>query len=75
MGTEKAMVPFRGRPLVLSVLDVLARVGDEVIASVTADPSDDLVRTLGGSVTIVPDREPGMGPVGGLLSALPVVRG
>lgn len=75
MGMEKALASFRGRPLVLWVLDVLSRVGDEVVASVSTTPSDDLVRTLGGSVTIVPDQRSNMGPVGGLLSSFRMVHG
>jgi molybdopterin-guanine dinucleotide biosynthesis protein A len=75
IGVEKALVDFRGKPLVQWVLDVLSRVGDEVVASVSTTPSEGLVHALGRSVIIVPDRRPGMGPVEGLISAFGVVRG
>jgi molybdopterin-guanine dinucleotide biosynthesis protein A len=75
MGKEKAMASFRGRPLVLSVLEVLVQVADEVVVSVAKDPSHELVHTLGDSVTIVPDLRPGMGPVGGLMASFPLAGG
>ena len=75
IGMEKALVDFRGKPMVQWVLDVLSRVGDEVVASVSTTPSEGLVHALGGSVIIVPDRRPGMGPVEGLLSTFRVARG
>jgi len=75
MGTEKALVPFKGRPMVHWSISILSQVADELIVSVSPTPSEGLLRTLGSSVKIVKDERPGMGPLHGLISSFRVVRG
>lgn len=66
MGQDKALRPFLGRPLIDRVVDRLAPAADELLIS-TNRP--DLFGGLGGR--LVEDFFPGLGPLGGLLSAFP----
>ena len=59
MGAEKALIPFRGRPLVLWSMSVLDKVAQELIVSVSPDPSEELLGALVPSATIVRDERPG----------------
>jgi molybdopterin-guanine dinucleotide biosynthesis protein A len=58
MGRDKARLPFRGGDLVSTVADAVARAAGNV--------------TLVGhaELTAIPDRYPGEGPLGGILTAL-----
>ena len=63
MGRDKALVEFRGQPLVAHALAILREAGlSAVIAG--AQP------TLGTFAPIVEDREPGLGPLGGVCAAM-----
>lgn len=75
MGAEKALILFRGRPLVLWSMSVLDKVARELIISVSPAPSEGLLETLGPSATIVPDDRPGKGPIQGLLSSFRAAKG
>lgn len=65
MGSDKALLPFMGKPLIMRVLSRLARIADEVIIT-TNQPEN--YRFLG--ITPVPDILPGLGALGGLYTAL-----
>lgn len=69
MGSEKCLVTLEGRPLALWVLDALASVTDEVIVSVSTSPSREVLDALEGLKAVMDDVE-GLGPLGGLRSAL-----
>jgi len=75
MGEEKALIHFRGRPLVLWSMSVLDKVAQELIISVSPDPSEGLMRTLGPTATIVKDESLGKGPIHGLQSSFRVANG
>jgi molybdopterin-guanine dinucleotide biosynthesis protein A len=75
MGTEKALVQFRGKPLVRWPLEILVEVADELVVSVSPSPSEELLHVLGKDVTVVRDTRGGMGPIEGLLSAFRRVGG
>jgi molybdopterin-guanine dinucleotide biosynthesis protein A len=63
MGRDKALVEFRGQPLVAHALAILREAGlSAVIAG--AQP------TLGTFAPIVEDREPLLGPLGGVCAAM-----
>ncbi len=65
MGREKGVMPFLGRPLIARIVERLEPAGGEVLV-VTNRP--ELYAFLGRRM--VPDRVPGAGPLGGLLTAL-----
>jgi len=65
MGQDKALMPFRGRPLVQHVIERLAPLADEII--VTANRPEDYA-FLG--LRLFPDLRPGRGALGGLYTAL-----
>jgi molybdopterin-guanine dinucleotide biosynthesis protein A len=69
MGTEKALVQFKGRPLVLWPLTTLSDAADELVVSVSPSPSEELIRILGEDVTVVRDVRSGKGPIEGLLAS------
>jgi molybdopterin-guanine dinucleotide biosynthesis protein A len=69
MGQDKALMPFMGRPLILSILDRLAPLADEIILS-TNRPVDYAFLDLPG----LPDLQPGLGPLGGLCTVLQAAR-
>lgn len=66
MGRDKAMTPFRGEPLIARPLAALREAGAAEIVVVGGDQSS--IPELG--VELVPDRHPGAGPLGGLITAL-----
>jgi molybdopterin-guanine dinucleotide biosynthesis protein A len=64
MGCDKALLPFRGRPLAAAVADALQKaagsavlIGNPALSAVTGFPA-------------IPDLFPGEGPLGGILTAL-----
>jgi len=65
MGSDKALLPFLGQPLILRPLNRLARIADEVL--VTSNQPENY-RFL--SLTPIPDLLPGFGALGGLYTAL-----
>ncbi|MFZ2098003.1 MAG: molybdenum cofactor guanylyltransferase [Anaerolineales bacterium] len=69
MGSDKALLPFLGQPLILWSLQRLARLADEVI--ITSNQPENY-RFLG--LTPIPDLLPGYGALGGLYTALSAAR-
>jgi molybdopterin-guanine dinucleotide biosynthesis protein A len=67
MGSDKALLPFLGKPLILRPLQRLAKLADEVL--ITANQPEKF-RFLG--LTPFPDLLPGFGALGGLFTALSV---
>jgi molybdopterin-guanine dinucleotide biosynthesis protein A len=65
MGSDKALLPFLGQPLILRVLSRLAGIADEIL--VTANQPEKY-RFLG--LTPIPDLLPGKGALGGVFTAL-----
>jgi len=65
MGTDKALLPFLGQPLVQRVWQRVAPLADEALVT-TNRPQD--YRFL--SLRLVPDLAPGRGALGGLYTAL-----
>lgn len=66
MGQDKALLPIAGSPLAAMVASVVqAAGGDPVVAIGGNEPA---LTAIG--LEVVPDRWPGEGPLGGLLSAL-----
>src|SRR5262249_15063317 len=66
MGTDKALVEFGGRPLVAHAVGILEAVGLKVfIAGARADARS----RLASYAPVIPDREEGLGPLGGICSA------
>ena len=63
MGTDKALIEFRGRPLITHALGILKAAG--LSASIAgAQPA------LSTYAPLVPDRDPDHGPLGGVCAAL-----
>jgi molybdopterin-guanine dinucleotide biosynthesis protein A len=69
MGTDKALLPFLGQPLILRPLNRLVGLADEVLVTSNHPES---YRFLG--LTPIPDRMPGCGALGGLFTALSAAR-
>ena len=66
MGSDKALLVVGGRPLVLGVADALT--GALGVAAVVVGGDEERFRALG--LEVLPDRTPGAGPLGGILTAL-----
>ena len=69
MGTDKALLAFLGKPLILRPLNRLAGLANEVLVTSNHPES---YRFLG--LTPIPDVFPGLGALGGLFTALSVAR-
>lgn len=69
MGQDKALLAFGGRPLARRVADVLSAAGADPVVAVGGDAA----ALRGAGLHVVPDRHPGDGPVGGILTALEAV--
>jgi molybdopterin-guanine dinucleotide biosynthesis protein A len=65
MGEDKALKTFLGRPLIQRVIERLAPIADEVIAT-TNRPEDYSFL----NVRLIPDLKPGRGALGGLYTAI-----
>ena len=65
MGSDKALMPFLGRPLIQRVVDRLSPIADEVLVT-TNSPGD--YRFL--DLPLFPDLRPDRGALGGLYTAL-----
>jgi molybdenum cofactor guanylyltransferase len=67
MGIDKALLEFRGRPLVAHTAGILENAGLKVfIAGARAEAGPGLKPYA----PLIPDREPGLGPLGGICTAL-----
>jgi molybdopterin-guanine dinucleotide biosynthesis protein A len=66
MGRTKALIEIAGRAMGDRVADALRSVGADPVLFVGGDPHE----LEGLSAPVVPDRYPGEGPVGGVLTAL-----
>lgn len=67
MGKDKALLEFRGRPLIAHAAGILETAGLKVfIAGAHAEAGS----RLNTYAPVIPDREPGLGPVGGICAAL-----
>ena len=66
MGSDKALLVVGGRPLVLGVAEAL--IGALGLAAVVVGGDENRLRALG--LEVLPDRAPGAGPLGGILTAL-----
>jgi molybdopterin-guanine dinucleotide biosynthesis protein A len=66
MGRDKATLPLDGVPMAARVAAALAGAGADPIVCAGGDPG--ALGALG--LVVVPDREPGAGPLAGLVSAL-----
>lgn len=64
MGSDKALLPFRGRTLVEAVAGVVT----QAAGNVTLVGRPECYEALG--FTVIPDLYPGEGPLGGILTAL-----
>lgn len=64
MGRDKALLPYRGRPLILHVAAEVAQIAGSV--AIVGGPAS--YRDLG--LTYITDKYPGLGPVGGIATAL-----
>lgn len=70
MGRDKALLLLAGRPLITHVLERAAPLGDDIL--ITTNTPDEY-GFLGG-VRLVPDDQPGAGPLTGLRTALRAAR-
>ena len=70
MGIDKATLVVEGRPLALVAADALRQAGAAEVFAVGGDATS--VRELG--LDHVPDRWPGEGPLGGIITALHAAR-
>ena len=66
MGRDKALVEVDGRPMAVRVAEALAAAGAADVVAVGGDAG----RLRAHGLTTVPDRWPGAGPLGGILTAL-----
>ena len=67
MGADKALVEFRGRPLIAHALDILAAAG---VPAFIAGARTESAARLNAYASVIPDIEPGRGPLTGVCSAL-----
>jgi len=68
MGRPKALLPWRGRPMIEHVVEVLRGAVDEVVAITSQELDLPPLRAR-----VVRDAEPGLGPLGGLAAGLAAV--
>lgn len=69
MGENKALKPFLGRPLIERVVNRVRPVADDLILVTNDAPTYEFIRARK-----VPDLRPGLGPLGGLLTAVSTAR-
>jgi molybdopterin-guanine dinucleotide biosynthesis protein A len=65
MGSDKALLPFLGQPLILRLLKRLAGIADEVLVTSNTPENYHFL-----DLTLIPDLLPGCGALGGLYTAL-----
>jgi molybdopterin-guanine dinucleotide biosynthesis protein len=69
-GSPKALAPFRGEPMVLRAVRTLGEVCGPVVVVSSVPEVDAALRGAAHSVSLLPDRVPGAGPLAGLHAAL-----
>ena len=67
MGSEKALVEFRGRPLVVHALGILRGAGLSAAIAGAQPTAQPVLETF---ASLVPDRKPDLGPLGGVCAAM-----
>ena len=67
MGTDKALVQFRGRPLIAHAIAILVDAGLPVAIAGVPGPE---ATQAGSYAPVIADSEPGLGPLSGVCSAL-----
>jgi molybdopterin-guanine dinucleotide biosynthesis protein A len=73
-GSEKGLVLLNSKPLVLWVIDALAQIATEFILTVSQKTRDKFINFFKNStprnvpIKIVEDTQPGLGPIGGMLT-------
>jgi molybdopterin-guanine dinucleotide biosynthesis protein A len=65
-GRPKALIEFRGRPMIAWITDVVSRHADELLVSVADPDQADLVRAAVPRALVVQDEAKGRGPIEGL---------
>lgn len=69
MGTDKALIDYHGRPILVHVIDTLRQLSDDVlIVSNRSDVYNPWAAPLGAR--LVPDYDPPSGPLGGIAAGL-----
>jgi molybdopterin-guanine dinucleotide biosynthesis protein A len=66
MGRDKALIPLDGRSLAGRVADAIGAAGAAGVVAVGGDPS----ALADEGLTVIPDAEPGAGPLAGIVTAL-----
>ena len=75
-GKDKALIQLQGKPLVEWVMEVIDKVVDEVILSLSSGPENyNFVGGFGKNIRIVIDAKPGFGPISGLYSSFKEAKG
>jgi FdhD protein len=69
MGRDKRTLPIQGRPLLGHAVAALRTIVGDVVV-VVAETDDPAVAALDAPVRVIADLEPGLGPLGGLVTAL-----
>jgi molybdenum cofactor guanylyltransferase len=64
MGVNKALMPFNGLPLILRVLERVGSLSDDIFIT-----SNDTEQFTSIKIPVYPDVQPGMGALGGLITA------
>lgn len=71
MGTDKALVEFGGRPLAAHAVGILQAAG---LKAFIAGAQADARSQLASYAPVIPDREAGLGPLGGICTAFEFTR-
>ncbi|MGZ5554893.1 MAG: molybdenum cofactor guanylyltransferase [Candidatus Aminicenantales bacterium] len=71
MGTDKAMLPINGRPMIQSLIQSLIPISREIIVSLNdGKRHEELKQALPAGVRVVYDEQPGQGPLMGIYAGL-----
>lgn len=65
MGQDKALLPFRGRPLIMRIVKRLETLTDDIIVT-----TDGISNYSGLGLPLFPDLQPGCGALGGLYTSM-----
>lgn len=74
-GKPKALVPFRGRPMVRWVADALSPRSEELFVSVGTSDQADMLRAILPGAEFVCDVRPGRGPIEGFFRGFEAAQG